>query len=61
MGYQFTGFFACAGASILQAALCRWPGCCGRLISKPFTGIGVEVPDEILTYRGDSEEEYKQA
>ncbi len=61
MGYVFAGFFARADAAVLEAALPRWPGCRGRLISQPFTGIGVEVPDEILTYGGGSDEEDEQA
>lgn len=61
MGYQFAGFFARADASILDAALRRWPGSRGRLISEPFHGIGVAAPDDILTYGGHTEEEYEQA
>ncbi|HEX8035763.1 MAG TPA: hypothetical protein VF510_18035 [Ktedonobacterales bacterium] len=61
MGYVFAGFFARADTPILQAALRRWPGCRGRLITTPFPGIGVAVNDHILTYGGSTEEEYEQA
>jgi hypothetical protein len=61
MGYVFSGFFARADAPILQAALRRWPGCRGRLITEPFPGIGVAVNDHVLTYGGSTEEEYEQA
>lgn len=61
MGYVFAGFFARADAPILEAALRRWPGCRGRLITEPFPGIGVAVNDHVLTYGGSTEEEYEQA
>ncbi|MGZ3665519.1 MAG: hypothetical protein ACXVDA_13670 [Ktedonobacterales bacterium] len=61
MGYQFAGFFARSDTPILDAALRRWPGCRGRLITEPFPGIGVAVNDHVLTYGGSTEEEYEQA
>ena len=60
MGFQFAGFFAQAQPAILKAALRRWPGCCGRMITEPFRGIGVAVSPYALTY-GDSDREWKQA
>jgi hypothetical protein len=58
MGYQFAGFFACADTGVINAALERWPGMQGRLISEPFHGIGLAVPEKALTYgepHGDQE------
>jgi hypothetical protein len=50
MGWEFAGFFACADAHIMNAALERWPGLRGRLITEPFEGIGLAVPEKALTY-----------
>jgi hypothetical protein len=62
MGWQFAGFFAQADRSILEAALRTWPGCVGRLITEPFQGIGVAVPEHALTYTyGPSDEEREHA
>jgi hypothetical protein len=58
MGWQFAGFFARADAAIMTAALERWPGMRGRIITEPFVGIGVAVPEKALTYgeqHGDQE------
>src|SRR5690349_21157473 len=50
MGWQFAGFFARADAVVMQAALERWPETRGRLITEPFPGIGIAVPEKALTY-----------
>lgn len=58
MGWQFAGFFALANADVMNAALARWPGMRGRLITEPFPGIGVAVPEKALNYgdtHGDQE------
>lgn len=60
MGWQFAGFFAEADATVLDAAMSKWPGARGRMIVQPFQGIGVAVPSEALTY-GDTDDEYEQA
>jgi hypothetical protein len=60
MGWHFAGFFVQAERPLLDAALRTWPGCRGRLISDPFHGIGVAVPEHALTY-GDTEEDQEQA
>lgn len=60
MGFQFAGFFAQAAPDVLRAALNRWPGCRGRLITEPFHGLGVAVSPYALTY-GDSDDEQEQA
>src|SRR5690348_17345751 len=56
MGFQFAGLFAQGERTLLDAALDRWPGCHGRLITEPFHGIGIVVPSRILAY-GDTDEE----
>src|SRR5579871_728503 len=43
MGYEFSGFFARAGQDVLDRGLQYFPGCSGRVIEKPFRGIGLEV------------------
>jgi hypothetical protein len=45
MGFQFAGFFAQGEQTLLEAALDRWPGCHGRLITELFHGFGVAVPE----------------
>ncbi|HEV8193390.1 MAG TPA: hypothetical protein VGP82_18160 [Ktedonobacterales bacterium] len=50
MSYAFAGFFAQAEPSVLKDALATWPGCQGRIITEPFQGIGVAVPEQALTY-----------
>jgi hypothetical protein len=60
MGYQFAGFFALAETPVLQDALATWPGCRGRVITEPFYGIGVAVPEHGLTY-GDPDGEGEAA
>jgi hypothetical protein len=60
MGFKFSGFFAQGNAAILDAALQIWPGCRGRLITEPFHGFGIAVPEHALTY-GDLDEEQEQS
>lgn len=60
MGFKFAGFFARGERALLNAALARWTGCRGRLISEPFLGFGIAVPSRALTY-GDTDEEQEQA
>lgn len=60
MGFEFAGFFAQGDRMLLEAALDRWPGCDGRLITEPFHGFGIAAPSRALTY-GDTEEEQEQA
>ena len=57
MGWQFAGFFAQAESSVIEAALRTWPGSRGRVITEPFHGIGVVVPEQALTYGGFDEEQ----
>lgn len=60
MGFEFAGFFAQGDRMLLEAALDKWPGCDGRLVTEPFHGIGIAVHSRALTY-GDTEEEQEQA
>jgi len=60
MGFVFAGFFAQGDQTLLDAALARWLGCQGRLISEPFHGFGIAVPSRALAYE-DTDEEEEQA
>ena len=58
MGYRFSGFFARAEPSLLEAAQRRWPGCRVRRIEAPFRGIGVASPE---FDDADPDDEYERA
>jgi hypothetical protein len=60
MSYQFADFFALADEVVMQDAKRTWPGCRARLVTAPFHGIGVAVPERALTY-GEPEEAYEWA
>jgi hypothetical protein len=60
VGYVFAGFFALAEPAVLEDALSTWTGCRGRVITEPFQGIGVTVPERALTY-GEPPSEGKRA
>jgi hypothetical protein len=60
MSYEFAGFFALAEPTVLEDALATWSGCRGRIITEPFQGIGLAVPERALTY-GEPPGEGKRA
>jgi hypothetical protein len=60
MGFQFAGFFAQAQPTLLESALQRWPGCRGRVVTEPFRGVAIAVPEHALN-DGSSDEEQEQA
>jgi hypothetical protein len=58
MGWQFPRILARANEDVMNAALERWPGMRGCLITEPFPGVGIAVPEKALTYgepHGDQE------
>lgn len=62
MGFEFDGFFACAEETVLADALARWPFCQGRVITAPFAGIGLALPDpDSIDLRGLAVEERQRA